>query len=280
MGEPALVADATAKALLLVRRRPAAVALWSGPAAPDMVGRGVLRAREARSLLGPRLGGVVLEPIAFGEAEGRTFAILPWRRPLSRSHLGWRLQRPMIAARVLGWLDEAARQTAAQGPSDFRTPLAHAEADAGLPNDLRADAAAALSRLERGAWSPRHVLDHNDLWKSNVLLGGADGAAVQITIIDWAGSNPAGFGVYDAVRFGKSMRLSPGTLHRVLTRQCAALGSDRADAMGHLLAAIGRLGMHLDQFPRERYATLAASCWRSVREADLRVPSRRGSRAA
>ena len=61
------VADDPMKLLVRdARGKPAAVALCAVEVSPDLVARGMAKAREAKRLLGPRFGRVILDPLGEG----------------------------------------------------------------------------------------------------------------------------------------------------------------------------------------------------------------------
>jgi len=272
MGGRGDVADSTTKACVVnARGKSVAVVLCASDRSPAMVARGVERAEQARTMLGSALGSVILKPLDTGQIEGRSYVVLPYCRTLKRSHWGWKFQRRWLVPYVLRWLHGAAEVTAVPAPADFATPLGHMHEHPHLSEATRHLASAALGRLDSGKWAPRHALDHNDFWKSNLMLPPADRLGPRpvypFVVIDWVGANPRGHGVYDLLRFCKSMRLDAPRIDKELRTHCEALGSDRADAMGHLLASLGHIGLNIEQFPMDRYVKLVDSCVRTLHEA-------------
>ena len=104
-----------------------------------------------------------------------------------------------------------------------------------------------------------------DLWQDNVLLDTTSTSIRALTsefvIIDWAGANLKGYGIYDLLRLARSMGLTRHALARELHVHARILGCQLTDSMGHLLASLGYLGMHLEHFPSERYVLLVRRCW-------------------
>lgn len=258
--------DDPTKYLLSRGRRPVAVVLRSPSAAPDIVARGAARAAEARARLGPDLGRVVLEPLAQGLWEGRSWAAVPWKRPLSFHPLRWRIQRRRLGPHLLGWLDRAVATTRAVVPVSerervVRAPLEALAADPALPAGLRSDARAALGRLASGTFAPLHVLSHNDLWRGNVLLprDAADRRACPhgFYLIDWAGSRPRGFPFLDLGRLALSLDLEGPRLRRAVAGQCRALGCEPDEAASHLACGLAEAASDLDQWPIEAFRALA-----------------------
>lgn len=268
-----VVADGVEK--LLVRgsdHRPAAVVLVSAPKATGLVARGMQRAREAKMLLGPLLGQVILSPICEGDVAGLSFAALPYCQPLASSRLRAMMQRRRLRGVVLGWLRDATSTTVQDPPGDrfeaeFLRPLRMLCDDLELPDAFRAAAREALDRLDAGRWLPKHVLMHNDLWLGNFLIDnrnvtGRAGRpwAERFVIIDWPGAAIEGYGLYDLLRFAQTMKLSVEALREEIRRHCAILGCEPVDARSHLMAALGYLLVHLEHFPKPAFVRTALSC--------------------
>ena len=269
--------DGTYKFLLRdARGRRSAVLILSSPASPMMVARAMDRAMQAKDVLGPVLGGVILTPLATGETNGRTFAILPYCRPLSENKLGWLLDRQRLRPMVFRWLRHVTEVTASAPPadriqSDFVAPLQALADNTLLDADIRNEAIRTADQLDAGRWKARYVLAHNDLWKGNILkthhaaglLGRA--AGYQFVLIDWPGSALRGYAMYDLVRLARSMQLSAAALAGEVIAHCTLLQCEPRDALSHLLVSLGAMGMNLEQFPVERYVAVVRDCCNTVR---------------
>ncbi len=270
------IADATTKFRLRDHRgRSVAVALCGRGPAGDLVTRNVERANEFGQALGPKLGSHILTPVRAGSDDGMAYSIYSFCRPVRAGRLRGLLHRRGIAPHVLEWLRKAAKASRiglGPGPGEtgveenFRKPLQHLEANTTAPRSLRGEAGRALDRLERGQWSPCHVLTHYDLWSGNIMIPRRPfsdqdlPARPRFVIIDWAGALRHGYGVYDLVRIVRSMRISPRLLHRELRAHCRILGCAYADARSHLVAGLASLGMRLEHFAPERHVQLAHQC--------------------
>jgi peptidoglycan/xylan/chitin deacetylase (PgdA/CDA1 family) len=272
------VADATTK--LLVRAdsgRPVAVIVCSRSVAPALVARGVEMAEQIRELVGEPLGDAIIRPISQGEIDGRSYAIYPYCRDLSAYRPIRIAQRLSIQTRLLTWLRQATAQTAKKlgaGPSvsqSYASALQHVERRRLFSHEIRAAARHGLARLDADKWRPCHTFDHNDLYLSNVMLPAARGLSERspfpFVLIDWAGANPRGFGLYDLIRFARAVNLSPRALRRELLAHSASLHSEPADIPGHLLAALGRLHQHLEHFPEQRFMHTVGTCWATLHRA-------------
>jgi len=267
LGIPKTVADNPHKFLLQnPQAKPIAVLFCSRPSAPHFVARSVDRTHEAKKLLGSRAGRVVLEPLLTGVMDGLSYAVFPWRQPLTDSRFFWTIQRARLRPVFFRWLREATAATLhsrieTETVGNFERQLIHVAQDPSLGVKVRACAKLAIKRLHRGLWKPRHVLTHNDLWKGNLLMGTSSALSYprgnQFVIIDWSGANPDGYGIFDFLRLAQSMQLPVSQFVRELRFHCHTLECELGDAKGHLLAALGHLGTHLEHFSRERYRLLA-----------------------
>lgn len=272
LGEPGEGIDSTTKFLIRTQtHRPVAVAIVSRPAAPTLIARGTAAAAQIRNLLGPELGGAIIAPLRYGMIDGRSYELLPWHTPLSESRVlgGW--QRFRLKKALLNWLHDAtAAAAAAHGAmtgashAAFNGVLEHLESQAFVDGSIREMIVNARSRLSSGRWQPRHSFDHNDLWMGNVLLSRRADVAEQrkcpFVLIDWAGANELGFGVYDLIRLSQSLRMSDGALDVELHRHARALHCEPIDLNGHLLAAMGRLHQNLEHFPEDAFVQMFHAC--------------------
>ena len=154
---------------------PAAVLICSPALQPDHVERAVARTRQAKEVLGPELGKPVLQPLTAGRHEGLSYALWPYRFPLSDRRGLWRLQRYWLRPHLFRWLRQTTRRTL-QTPSssgmenDFAVPLQALVDGREVNARIREQAKEVLERLRAGTWKPVHVFEHNDLWKGNILL--------------------------------------------------------------------------------------------------------------
>lgn len=224
----------------------------SPAACPDVVAQGCEKARVFGERIGLAHASAILRPICEGRHEGRSFAMLPYRTPLSARLLVGRYQRWTITPALLTWLAGLAAQPAnaddATVAAIYRANL-HALADAldDTPS-LRAEVDAGLAMLDRGEVAPQLVPMHGDLWKGNIL-GARNPDAYPFAIIDWRGSETNGFPIFDLVRLAQSYRIPKRQLRAELDRHAGILGCGFAATRVHLLAGLGHYAANPGEMP-------------------------------
>jgi hypothetical protein len=248
------------------------VVLCSGPVSPSMVKRAMIRAHQAKAILGASTGALILDPLAEGSVGGLSYAVLPYCIGLSDSRPVWWIQRALLRPFIFNWLWHVTECTVRDvAPAtikySFVEPLRRIASLDLISERMRTAAERAVKRLDAGTWTPRHVLMHGDLWKDNILMRTANHAHEQrrwrdrIVIIDWAGSQIHGYAIYDLVRLAQSMHLNARRLRSELDRHCRMLRCAPTDAMSYILAALGHILMNLEHFPIDRYVRLSESCF-------------------
>lgn len=153
----------------------------------------------------------------------------------------------------------------------FKEKLDHLIIQPFLDSDIKKCIKKSISRLETGEWTPRHSIDHNDLWLGNVMLADRDDynpkPSPPFVLIDWAGANPQGYGIYDLIRLSLTLRLFTRTLHHELIAHSKALQCSFEDVIGHFFASLGHLHQHLECFPESRYIQTFRNCWAALTQA-------------
>lgn len=269
--KPKAVADDATKLLVLNQNnQPIAVVLVSSRVEPDLVQRGIDRACAIKEHLGPTLGAVILDPITNGAIDTNSYTVLPYCKQVSKGRILRRIHRIAFRPVVLEWLAQIIETTARAldvdaAHSGFVKPLEYLQAAEFMSPSIRNAASNSIDRIQAGAWSPRHVVTHGDLWEGNILFSNKtdhdpDNPFTKLVIIDWPGGLVDGYAMYDIIRFGLSTKLSNHTLHTQIQRHCTALECETLDAESYLLAALGHLGMNLGHFPQDRYATMTEDC--------------------
>lgn len=149
--------------------------------------------------------------------------------------------------------------------------------DPRLSPEVRTAARDALARLRSAAWRPAYTLTHGDLWRGNILRWPRRTwwrerpPRLPFLLIDWRGSLVRGHAVLDLLRLLESLRAGPRALRRQLERHCWALGCERFDARGYLLAALGAAGQDLGCIEPRRWVLGTERLWSQLVEA-LELP--------
>lgn len=201
----------------------------------------------------------VLVPVKHGAIDGREFMAAPRLRPLRKGRVLGRLDRWRIQKAALEWVREIAGgpEDATEDTSSRFSSRLEALADfAGMNHNVSAAAEAAHKKVIRGEVALRHVPMHGDLWSGNILLDDRG----QLRIIDWGSAAPEGYGLYDLMRVGSSLRVPRWTMKKEVREHIAILGGAEA-AECHLLAALGHFAIHRGEFPRARYIGMAHNVW-------------------
>lgn len=272
LGKLKEVADATTKFLLSSKDGvPLSVFISSRPCSPGLIMRGVENAKAIRAVIGDRLGSVVIRSIKSGYAAGRSYVILPWYREFSSFKLIKKAQYVSLTRSLFQWLHDVNEAAAgvygssSETSDSFRNGLDHLLKQDFLNDEITLATAKSIERIESGKWKPRYTVDHNDLWMGNVMLQPGSKHSKEspypYVIIDWAGANHKGFGVYDLFRLARSLNIPDIMLRNEMIKHSKALRCDIEDTQGHLLACLGRLHQQIEYFPKDKYLKVLYNCW-------------------
>lgn len=245
------------KLVYLSKGRHGLVVTVSPPQFPEVVAEECLKAARMRSLLGD-LGAPILEPLDVGRIQTCSYAVVPYRKPLSsRRGMQW-IHRIWVKRHLLEWLLQVTqRRSGACEASRYEASLQ------ALGERLAVDSLAAEllrlgeSRLRSGRFAPRITPMHGDLWKGNVLHGVASTA---FTLVDWRGSETHGFPLFDLIRTAGSFGLSPKALSRELQLHRAALGCEIEDLPLYLLGALGHYAARLGEMSPALFRSMVDEC--------------------
>tara|TARA_R110002096_G_scaffold281703_1_gene475778 strand:+ start:1516 stop:2466 length:951 start_codon:yes stop_codon:yes gene_type:complete len=276
---PNRVVDETTKVLVKdPRGQPVSFVLISPSVDPEIIARGMQLAAESKLRLGPWAGRVIFDPILEGRLGGLSYAALPYYRPITGGRLRRRFFQMVLRPGLLDWVAAVVEATAEPAAVDivnesFELPLAHLAESLLVEPAMRRAAEVSLGRLQEAAWRPRHCLMHGDLWQGNILSAPAivDGKRLRprdrFFIIDWPGAVPRGYPMFDLARLLMALRVGRTTASVQVARHCRILECEQIDALSHLLAALGSIGMKLGHFPPENYAQMSNHCFSTVSRA-------------
>jgi hypothetical protein len=253
--------DPDSKLVFLSKGRHGFVVAVSPSLFPDVVAEECLKAAQMRSQLGD-LGAPILEPLDTGRIQTSSYAVLPYRRPLSRRRgMQW-IHGMRLKPHLLEWLLQVTqRRGAACDVARYEAALKALAATVAADSATAALLRTAENQLTSGRFAPRASPMHGDLWKGNVLRGVG---ATAFTLVDWRGSETHGFPIFDLIRAAQSFGLAPKALYRELQLHRAALGCQVEDLPLYLLGALGHYAAHLGEMPPALFRAMADECARHL----------------
>jgi len=230
------------------------------PAAfPNVAREMAERADIARDCLGDSLGWAVAVVLSQWETDGVSCALFEELTTISNKRVKRFVQVRRVTPAVLGWLRDVAALD--RGISNQGETCLQALADCPYQT-LRGPAEAALASVQSGAFVPRSRIMHGDFWVGNVML---DPTRIRpFVLIDWRGSAVDGFPIFDLVKFARSSGISRKLLRAELGAHAERLGCDIHETRSYLLAALGYIWIHLEQFPPERFLAMGEGCLAAV----------------
>jgi len=261
-------ADATYKVIFKdASDKSVAFLLCANALNPELVAQNVNKAKNARKHLPAFAATAIQLPIIEGNHNGLSWALFDIMQPLSRRPWHWRLQKLRLARPLVCWLADvmqATRQPISGNDMEAVaiTPLTAVADNKNFPKPFRLRAGRAIADIESGRWLPQTTLAHNDLWKGNIMLPltkPAGAPSPQFCIIDWAGSSISGFAFFDLMKLARSFKFPVFFTRRIINRQCAILDCAIDHSMDYLLAALGALGLNLENFPVHIYTQMSVA---------------------
>lgn len=229
---------------------------------PEQVKRSCSKAKAIAEMLGTPLNAPVLLPLWLGEAAGRSCSFTPLKVATGCGWI-WRYQKRRMRKPVLEWLFASAQRTLTNvqekdGAKLFMDNLDYFDGTVGFSKDFKSAVASAKSALMQGSWVPVHMVDHNDLWKGNVMLEHKYYRFRNFYAIDWAAANPQGYGILDFITFSNSFGVRPKAMQKWLSRYVDLLDGNRDAILYQYLAGMGHLGRNLNNFPYDRFVQKAS----------------------
>ncbi len=251
--------------------RDDAVILISNADFPGMVAEAVKKIETVSATVLPATAARLHRPTLTGLVEGCSYAVFARLRPLLEGRILRRAETFVLAPHVVDWLVAMAKDSRADIDPDathdqFAAPLDHLAADPPLAPEIRQTARRLRARIEDTALFS--AVEHGDFWSGNVLLE-PDGARFSTArqggfkIIDWGGSTINGSPFVDLTRYLMSThRPKSRRPRRYIEQYRTALGVAPEDVALYGLAALGRIGLNLNAFPKPRYLLLVERVFR------------------
>lgn len=230
------------------------------PAAfPNVAREMAEKADLARNSLGEGLRWAVAIVLRQWEVDGVSCALFEELTTISNKRLKRFIQVRRVTPAVLGWLRDVAALD--RGISNQGETCLQALAECPYET-LRRPAEAALASVRSGVFVLRSRIMHGDFWVGNVML---DPNGIRpFVVIDWRGSTLDGFPIFDLVKFAQSSGLSRKLFRAELGAHADRLGCDIRETRNYILAALGYIWLHLEQFPPERFLAMGESCLGAV----------------
>ena len=253
------------------------VILISNPVFPDVVQEDIEKAKDVIHLVDPAVHRHIVQPLASGRHGTQSYAAFRRLEPLSQNRVLRYFQKRRVSPGIVRWLSDLAVQTKQirTAPDEiskfFMGPLNSIAADDDMSSEIKAFCQNCLTDLSGSGRVLFTTVEHGDFWLGNIFfersripaLGPAHDA---FFVIDWRGSRIDGYPCLDLARYCLStFGGNPRQSARLLDDYRHALGLAPFEMGLYCMVALGRLGMNLDKFPKDRYCSLADRIFRLLR---------------
>jgi len=238
---------------------------------PDSVAIEVQKTRLARSALSEDFAVVIPNPITEGRFFSQSYAIWPRYRDISGNKIIRAIQKRLLRDKLFAWLRGAANVSLNRNLSDDdihrwrRLPLEHICNNNRLSAGTRSIAKRALQRLDDGQWRPVSILQQTDFYLGNILLPrfmqSYENNKFRFFVIDWGGSYIKGAPGFDLIVLCQSINVSLERAYKEILTYISSIHISSEDFVAELIAALGLIGLDLNQLPESRYLAL---CERTI----------------
>jgi hypothetical protein len=246
-----------------------AILKFSNEHFPDYIEEESDKSRFARRALSRDLAEVIPDPIFEGRFLGRSYALWPKYRAISGQRIVGAVQKRLLYDNLFRWLRGIAEVSINRNPSASATnlrcriPLEQFRTNKNLSPFTRSLADRALQQFESGNWRPVNVLQHSDFWLGNILLPRhlqrCPNNNFKFFVIDWAGSLIDGSPGLDLVRLCMSAKVALPRTRTELLNYSRSIQIDYETLVFEVIVGLGRIGLSLNEFPKERYEALCES---------------------
>ncbi|MBK0329356.1 hypothetical protein I5535_18940 [Rhodobacteraceae bacterium F11138] len=136
--------------------------------------------------------------------------------------------------------------------------------ETGITSDIQRFSERCLSAISNGSVDLFNVAEHGDFWSGNIVYDDTKFfpmlSSGDFFVIDWRGARLDGYAGIDMARYCiSSYGAKGGGAGNVLEAYKASLNISDFQLSLFCMASMGRLGMHLEQFPKDRYIQLVKS---------------------
>ncbi len=235
---------------------------------PHVVDEDIGNAQAISRLLQSGTQRNVAKPIFTGSYGIQSYAVFNRLLPLSDNRLVRYFQKKFTFKPVADWLLDLAIQTQRNCVDEcelqrrFAEPIQFILCDSDMPSEIKRYVEKDLSEALREGLGLFTVAEHGDFWTGNVLFRRQLAPIISpfmgdFRVIDWRGSNTHGYPCCDLVRYCLSFyRPGSKSAGSAIRKYNSMLEISEVHFGLYIFASLGRLGMNLDQFPKDRYIAL------------------------
>lgn len=249
-------------------QRDDVVLLLSSKHFPLVVNEDVDKAQAISRLLHASTSQNISRPLLTDSYGEQSYAVFERLQPMAENRAVRYLQKRYFFPKVASWLSELAMQTRRHYHDEieiqnlFIEPLQSISTSSDMPTNIREFSEHCISKALDCSSTLFTVAEHGDFWSGNVLFRrtlprNLSPFLGDFVVIDWRGSNIRGYPCSDLVRYCLSC-YRPKSIHvgNALRNYNASLEIENFQVGIYLLASVGRLGLNLDQMPRDLYLVL------------------------
>lgn len=252
-----------------IKKQNNIVLLVSNPLFPEAVREDIDRALSVAKMVDKKTANHIIKPLTTGSYGQQTYAVLPRLESISERTIFRIPQKMRFTPKVVSWLSNLSMQTkiyptaTADFSKYFVEPLQFICSDLDFPEKPRKLAAHCLDFVLNSHPDLFTVIEHGDFWIGNILftramvpnIGALRG---EFIVIDWGGSRYDGYPGADLTRFCSSIfNYNSNQPRKYISLYNEINGISSLEFCTYCMLSIGRLGLNLEEFPKERYYGLS-----------------------